>query len=162
MKNIHLKSFDKIIVLILGCIGYLTGCNLINPPMAEYGTPHADYEIKGAVTDSITASPIQNARIIITQDHSYTNGSQTLTYIDTMAVKRTDSEGKYDVQVVSFPLEEVAFKVKVDDTDGSANGGDFIKKESDVLFKSSELTGGKGGWYDGKAVKTVDFKLKKK
>lgn len=129
--------------------------------MAEYGTPYADFEMKGTVTDSITATPIQNARVIITQTHSYLNGGQMLSHIDTMAIKQTDSAGKYDIQIGSFPLEEVTFQLNVDDTDGSVNGGDFVTQEKDVLFKSSELTGGKG-WYDGKAVKTIDIKLKKK
>jgi len=129
--------------------------------MAEYGTPHADYEIKGTVTDSITASPIQNARIIITQNHSYLNGGQTLIHINTLAIKQTDSAGKYDILVGSFPLEEVSFQLKVDDTDGSVNGGEFVSQAKEVLFLRSELTGGKS-WYSGKAAKTIDIKLKKK
>jgi len=156
MKKLFLKPFDKILLILLAFLGF-TSCET----SYEYGTPSADYEIKGTVTDSIMATPIQNARVIITQTHSYPNGVQTISHIDTMAVKQTDNGGKYDIQVGSFPLEEVTFHLKVDDIDGSANGGDFVTQEKDVLFKSSELAGGKG-WYAGKAKKTVDIKLKKK
>ncbi|MDD4972414.1 MAG: radical SAM-associated putative lipoprotein [Paludibacter sp.] len=160
MKRLILKPYDKIIVAILGLISLLTGCILVNPPV-EYGVPHADFEIKGTVTDSITSTPVQHVRVTITQTLTQVMKDSTVTHTDTISVKETDSAGKYDVQFQTFPLEELTFKVKAEDIDGVANGGDFNPKQTDVLFKQSELSGGKG-WYTGKAVKTIDIKLKKK
>ena len=159
MKKLIIKSFDKFLLTILGLIGFLTGCSLINPPLVEYGTPHAEYEIKGTVTDSLTAAPVQNARIIISQTHN--EGDLIAPRIDTLALKETDSNGKYDIQFQDFPLDGITFQVTVVDIDGTANGGDFVSQEKDVMFKQSDLTGGKS-WYDGKGVKVIDFKLKKK
>jgi len=161
MKKLLIKSFDKVLISLLCLIGLLTGCDLIHPPVVEYGVPHADYEIKGIITDSISSAPIQNVRVIVTQNITYIDHDSTKVHIDTLKLRETDSAGKYDIQFQTFPLEEITFKIKAEDVDGSANGGDFISQEKDVIFKQSELTGGKS-WYNGKAVKIVDIKLKKK
>jgi putative lipoprotein (rSAM/lipoprotein system) len=160
MKKLILKRYDRIIIVILGLIGFLTGCNLIHPPLVEYGVPHAEYEMKGTVTDSITSSPVQNIRVIISQTQN--NGDLASPTIDTLAIKETDSSGKYDILITHFPSDSIIFHVKVDDMDGTANGGDFNSQTKDVLFHQTDLTGASGGWYDGQALKTVDFKLKKK
>ena len=162
MKKLILKPYDKIIIGILGIVGFLTGCNLINPPLVEYGTPTADYEIKGTVTDSITSTPIAEARVIITRSQTYITNDSTATRIDTLAIKETDSAGKYDIAMQQFPLEDITFEVKIEDVDGSANGGDFNSQNKDVSFKFSDLSKGNNSWYLGKGVKTQDFKLKKK
>jgi len=160
MKRLIIKPYDKIIVAILGLISLLTGCILVNPPV-EYGVPHADYEIKGIVTDSITSTPLQHVKVTITQTQTHVMKDSTVTYTDTLAVKETDSAGKYDVQFQTFPLEVMTFKVKAEDIDGAANGGDFTSQQKDAQFTNSDLSGGKS-WYTGKAVKTIDIKLKKK
>ena len=161
MKRLILKPYDKIIIALLGLIGLLTGCDLIHPPVAEYGVPHADYEINGTVTDSTTSSPVKNVQVIISRSVTTVQKDTTFTHVDTLAVKETDSSGKYDAQFQTFPLEDLSFNVKANDIDGPGNGGDFSTKQLDVVFKLSDLSGGKG-WYNGKALKTMDFKLKKK
>jgi putative lipoprotein (rSAM/lipoprotein system) len=160
MKKLILKRYDRIIIVILGLIGFLTGCNLIHPPLVEYGVPHAEYEMKGTVTDSITSSPVQNIRVIISQTQN--NGNLASPTIDTLSIKETDSSGKYDILITHFPSDSIIFHVRVDDMDGTANGGDFNSQTKDVLFRQTDLTGTTGDWYDGHALKTVDFKLKKK
>jgi len=162
MKKRFLRPYDKIIIAILGLIGFLTGCDLIHPPVAEYGVPHADYEITGTVTDSITSLPIQNIKVTVTRVQTYIEKDSTFTHTDTLAVKETDIAGKYDIGFEFFPLDELTFEIKIEDTDGQANGGDFSSLQKEVVFKHSDLSGSKGGWYDGKAIKTLDIKLKKK
>jgi putative lipoprotein (rSAM/lipoprotein system) len=159
MKKRIIKSFDRLLLVLLGLIGVLTGCSIINPIPVEYGTPHADYEFKGTVTDSLTATPVQNARIIISQ--TFNEGDLIAPHIDTLALKETDSNGKYDILIQNYPPDGITFHVNVVDIDGTANGGDFVSQEKDVVFNQSDLTGGKS-WYDGKGVKVIDFKLKKK
>jgi len=161
MKKLILKPYDRIIIALLGLIGLLTGCDLIRPPVAEYGVPHADYEITGTVTDSITTAPVKNVQVIISRSVTTVQKDTTFALVDTLAVKETDNAGKYDAQFQTFPLEDLSFNVKVNDTDGPANGGDFSTKQLDVVFKLSDLSGNKG-WYNGKALKTMNFRLKKK
>jgi len=162
MKKLLLKPYNSLIMVLLGLIGTLTGCKLADSPVAEYGVPNAEYEIKGTVTDSITSTAVQNLRVVITQTPVSAGKDTSLNKIDTVAVKLTDSAGKYDISVQEFPLDKRTFNVKVEDTDGTANGGDFQAQAQDAVAMHSDLTGAKTGWSQGKAVKIVDFKLKKK
>ena len=161
MKKLIFKPYEKIIIALLGLIGLLTGCDLIHPPVAEYGVPYANYELTGTVTDSITSIPIQNIKVTVTNTHTYTEKDSTFTRTDTLVSKGTDKTGKYDIRFEFFPLEELTFEIKTEDNDGPANGGDFSPVNRQVTFKSSDLSGGKG-WYNGKALKTIIIKLKKK
>jgi putative lipoprotein (rSAM/lipoprotein system) len=160
MKKFILKPYDKIILALITIIGSFTSCDYINTP-AEYGSPYADYEIKGTVTDSISSTPVQHVRVTVTQNRTFGRHDSVLVSIDTLAVKETDSTGKYDIQFQTYPLEVQIFNVKAEDIDGSANGGDFAPLQKNAQFTDSDLSGGKG-WDKGKAVKIIDIKLKKK
>jgi len=149
MKNLFLKHFDKIILSLLAILGF-AACE----PMAEYGTPSADFIIKGTVTDSISSSPVANIRVIRGDSATY-----SYPLFDTIY---TDATGKYEMSVNSFPVESPTFRLKVDDIDGGQNGGDYQSKTVKVVFTSSDWIETKSGWYAGKAQKTVDIKLKKK
>ena len=149
MKKLFLKPFDKIILSLLAIFGF-TQCEM----PVEYGTPSADFIIKGTITDSISSTPVANIRVI-------RGDSTSLAYprFDTIY---TDVNGKYQTTVRSFPVESPTFHLKVDDMDGAQNGGDFQRKTVEVVFTSSDWIEKKSGWYAGKAQKTVDIKLKKK
>ena len=149
MKRLFLKPFDKIILSLLAIFGF-AACE----PMAEYGTPSADFIIKGTLTDSISSTSVPNIRII---RGDYATYSYPL--FDTIY---TDATGKYKMSVNSFPVESPTFHLKVDDVDGTQNVGDFQSKTVEVVFISSDWIEKKSGWYAGKAQKTVDIKLKKK
>ncbi len=155
MKRSFLKGFDKLLVALLGLLS-LPGCET----RVEYGVPTAEFEIKGTITDSITAAPIPNARVIVTLDQKYNVLDSLQVITDTLALKESDENGKYDVQFSEFPLDSLTFKVKVEDLDGAANGGEYVTTEKNITFRFSDLQGGKG-WYSGKAAKTLDLKLKK-
>jgi len=158
MKKQLIKYFDKVLIGLMAVVGLFSGCETV----VEYGTPTADYEIRGTVTDSITALPVQNASVIVTLTKTHNEPDTTITVVDTLASTNTDVSGKYDIQFSEFPLEEISVKLKVADEDGIANGGDFASVEKTVVFKRTDLEGKKSGWYDGKAVKTQDIKLQPK
>jgi len=147
MKRSFIKFFDKIIVLLLGFSGFFNSCE--SP--AEYGMPHADFEIKGIATDETNSQPIQNIRVI---RQIYENFGDTL---------YTDSEGKYAFEFQEFPPSpESTFHLKIEDIDGEENGGDFGTKEIDVtITKADQVKKGDGSWYDGKFVKTQNIELEK-
>ena len=137
MKKFIIKSFDKIIVVLLGFLGIFNSCE--RP--CEYGVPHGQYEFKGIVTNKETSDPIQNIQVV--------------TYRDTVY---TDNEGKFTFNVISPP-----FSLKVEDIDGEENGGDFAMQTIDVKFtKADQVEKGDGKWYEGKFVKTQNIKLEKK
>ena len=143
-----IKYFDRIILLILGLAG-LASCE----PMAEYGVPSADYQIKGTVTDSVTNSPLKNIRVI-------RKFAENSLYGDTVY---TDAEGKYNINFTTFPVDNPQFSLKYEDTDGVLNGGDFAERELTVKITSSDwVDDGDDDWYYGKAVKTENIKLQYK
>ena len=149
MKNLFLKPFDKIILSLLAILGF-TQCEVAY----EYGTPSADFIIKGTITDSISSTPIPNIRIIRGDSTSY-----SYPLFDTIY---TDVNGKYQTTAGAFPVESPTFHLKIDDIDGAQNVGYFQRKTVEVVFTSSDLIEKKSGWYAWKAQKTVYIKLKKK
>ena len=154
MKNLFLKHFDKIILALLGCIGFLTGCSIINPPVAEYGVPSAEFIIKGTVTDSISSTPIPKIRIISGDSAAY-----SYPLFDTVY---TDAEGKYQTSIRAFPVESRTTHLKIDDIDGVQNGGDFQSKTVKVAFTSLDWTEKHSGWNSGSLLNITNIKLKKK
>ncbi|MFA5045170.1 MAG: radical SAM-associated putative lipoprotein [Paludibacter sp.] len=158
MKKLFFKFFDKALIGLLAATGLLSGCETV----VEYGTPTADYEMKGTITDSVKSVAIQNIKVIVTLTKSYEMSDTTISRIDTLGSTLTDISGKYDIQFQEFPMDDNTFRIEATDEDGDANGGDFKTGTKDVPFKLSDLEGKKSGWYDGKAVKTIDIMLQPK
>jgi putative lipoprotein (rSAM/lipoprotein system) len=151
MKRNCIKLFDKVIVLLLSCLGFLTGCD--NPtdeygsPYVEYGVPSAEYELNGTVTDVWTSKPIPNIRVV--------RPLHVREYGDTTY---TDDKGKYHFAFRDFPSD--AYQLKFEDIDDIQNGGLFMTEEVKGTFtKNDQTQKGDGHWYGGKFVKTQDIKL---
>lgn len=106
-----------------------------------YGTPTADYIVKGTVTDE-AGNPIMGINIY---------PSRTLT------LAKTDAEGRFKTDTLSY--DGPYFFV---DPDGDANGGRF---ETDTLyyndFKSTKVGESKHTWHMGVFELEAEVKLKK-
>jgi putative lipoprotein (rSAM/lipoprotein system) len=150
MRTKCIGFFDKVIILLLSAVGFLTGCDKIGGGIvAEYGVPNADYELKGTVTDKTTSQSIQNIRVI--------RPVQSPEYGDTTY---TDKDGKYHFVFNDFPNDTNTYQLKLEDIDGGENGGEFITAEVEGVFtKNDQVEKGNGHWYDGKFVKTHDVVL---
>lgn len=147
MKKFMIRFFDRLILALLAVAGLTTACD---EPMVEYGTPTADYVIKGTVTDSITTQSIKNIRVIRELDENGVYGDTTY----------TDAKGCYQFSFSGFPDEHPEFRLKTEDIDGDQNGGEFENRKVIVQINSSDRTEtGDNHWYLGKAVKKQDFKL---
>jgi len=154
MNKSFVKFFDKIIVLLLGFSGVFSSCESTpwgnEDPVCEYGVPHAEFEIKGTVTNKANSQPIQNIRVI-RQIHE--NFGDTL---------YTDSDGKYTFEFQDFPHSENVFHLKIEDIDGGENGGLFDNQEIDVkITKADQVKRGNGSWYNGKFAKTQNIELER-
>ncbi|GHT04225.1 hypothetical protein FACS189423_06580 [Bacteroidia bacterium] len=152
MKKSAIKFFDKVIVLLLSCFGFLTGCDNpmdeYGPPYVEYGVPSAEYELNGTVTDVLTSNPIPNIRVVRPFPYLREHGDTTY----------TDSKGKYRFAFRDFPSD--AYQLKFEDMDGEENVGAFVTEEVEGKFtKDDQTQKGDGHWYVGKFVKTQDVKL---
>lgn len=117
------------------------------PIVVEYGSPYAEFVLKGSVTDT-EGNALENIRVILKPYEGYPEANYTL---------RTNSAGRYEFDAMSvFP--SIQMTVTAEDTDGTDNGGEFAPQDAVVELKSSDFTDG-DGWYAGKAEKTVDFQL---
>lgn len=159
MKKSVLKSLDKIILVFLGFLGFF-GCET----PAEYGTPYADYEISGTITDSISSEPISQIKVILSDSIDYTY--QNSIYPAHEYIRDTvysDSSGKYSFKFTAMPYNEVSFHLKTIDIDGPSNNGDYKSRNVNVNIISTDWIDKVGkNWYTGKAIKEQDIKLQKK
>lgn len=77
----------------------------------EYGSPYAEFEVKGKVTDQ-QGEPIAGIQV-------------TCDAVD-MQPEYTDSEGMYTLYGNGFPREKI--QITFEDIDGEENGGTFAGK----------------------------------
>jgi putative lipoprotein (rSAM/lipoprotein system) len=116
------------------------------PIMAEYGVPHADYVIKGTVTDQ-DGNPIKGIQVSSLAGNEYHRQCDTV---------YTDDDGGYEIRrTIDFLGPEV--DVRYEDVDGYENGGLFMTEDRKVALEKQEEG---SGWYDGLfAAFGVDVKM---
>ena len=151
MKIRFLRWYNALLTALLSILGY--GCSSEGPE--EYGCPHADYIIKGTVTDE-AGTPIQGIKT--TLKNLYGVSPQNGQVLDSFL---TDDSGKY--QVYDNGMESSQTKLIVEDIDGEENGGEFLSDTLDINHeKVVQTKEGDGRWYQGSFEITQDVKLKKK
>ena len=152
MSKSLIKFWDKIIVVLLGFVGLSSivySCAKYGA--LEYGTPHAEYEIKGVITNEKTSKPIKHIQVTLQIRPEYR--------IDTLY---TNSLGGYNHKFGDFPLDSPV-RLKFEDIDGEENGGEFETKELDIKFTDADrVEKGDGKWNKGKFLKTVNIELEHK
>ncbi len=145
-----LAFYQKVLGGLLVMLGF-SGCDNIGADM--YGTPYADFSIKGTVADE-DGKPIPSATVII-RDLGYKGGNLDYPdlYIDENYnnVLTTDSEGQYGVTRQGF-ASETLFRIVAKDA----------SHESDSLEVTLAPPGSNDTWYEGEAKETVNITLKKK
>jgi len=154
MKKSIIKSFDKMIVVLLGMLGMFAGCksksdcscNQIGIPeyglQPMYGLPPVTYVINGTVTDKANSKPIANIRV---------NDCVT------------DAKGNYHAACYDDPNQKNVLHLHLEDVDGEENGGHFKSKEVDIKLTDADLEKRKECEKEGGVlVKTKNIKLEKK
>ena len=148
MKKVKIrffKSYNSLISILLTILGFSAACDHsadeYGTPIAEYGTPHATFIVKGQVQSETDSKSISNIQVIMNLDTSY-----------------TDSNGKYVVESSNFPQSQT-YLLKFKDIDGAANQ-EFNDLDTIVEFKDPQFTGGTGNWDAGETVKEINVKMK--
>jgi len=144
MRRFVLKTYGKVIAWILTALGLYTSCDIISP--AEYGTPTADFIVRGNINDAHNMQPIEDMAVI-RKSRMAPYGNDTV---------RTDADGNYELEFteVAFGPEDITVYTS-DIRDG--------KYQSDTIqIKAHELKQIKKrdkNWYNGKFEGKADFSL---
>lgn len=139
MKKIITKSLS-----ILGFTIPMFGCDV--PDM--YGTPSADYEVKGKVLDA-DGDPIKGIKVSLMEDPVYNS-------VSTHSIEN----GEFKVCLRTIPFDKV--QLTAQDIDGAENGGEFEEKTLELDFSKVAYTGESDGWYHGKKSLEQDIVLEEK
>ena len=159
MKVRFNRWYNAVLTALLSMLGF--SCSLDEPEeygpiVLEYGVPHADYIVKGTVTDE-TGTPIQGIKTSI---KGFFPGAEKV-YVEGLDSIQTDASGQYQLKYMGMPHKYL--KLIVEDIDGEANGGEFLSDTLDIDFdKAEKAKDGDGHWYKGVYNIPQDVKLKKK
>ena len=160
MKVRFCRWYNAVLTVLLSMLGY--GCSSSEEDvemygtLVEYGAPHADYIVKGIVTDE-TGTPVQGIKTSLREVYQTKKETQ---YFGMDSIQ-TNEFGNYQLKYVGMP--DIRTKLVIEDIDGEANGGEFLSDTLDVNFDNATQTGkGDGKWYGGVYEITQDVKLKKK
>lgn len=139
-----LKGTNWVLAGLLTLLGFSCSSDLDNDDdlLCEYGSPHANYEIKGKVVDRQN-NPIPDIQIEIRDSVP----SRGWAHSDTLY---TNNAGEFVWNTGEFP--GMTFKLTAIDIDDESNGGVFARDTSFVSFKNAKYVGGDGRWNSGTAT----------
>ena len=145
MKKFVLKTYGKIIAWVLTALGLYTSCDKIEP-RAEYGTPTADFIIKGNVNDAHNLQPIKDMGVIYKSDMA-PFGNDTV---------RTDANGNYELEFTKTAFGAEDITVYTSDIDKDEFQSDTIRIRASELKQIGKR---RKNWYNGKFEGKADFTL---
>ncbi len=126
-----MKKFLSKSLSILGFSIPMFGCDV--PDM--YGTPWADYEVKGKVLNA-DGDPIKGIKVSLIEDQYNSQSTQSL------------ENGEFKVKLGAIPFDKL--QLTAQDIDGTENGGEFEEKTVELDFSKVGFEGDSDGWYHGK------------
>ena len=157
IKRAFIKGTNWALAGLIGLLGF-TRCDIVDPKL-EYGTPNADYTVKGTVVDKTTGKPIEGIRV------GYDSGpyAQVMygvvpTPYQPKASVTTNAKGEYKLTDRFSEIGQDQIPVFVSDIDGQENGlySDTILYED---FKNAIHTGKQKDWYFGEYTVNVTIEL---
>ena len=148
MKRLFMKR-EKRHILEAACASVLAllgfgSCDNVGEAM--YGTPHADYSIKGAV-ETKEGKPIQGIKVSVISE------------TDTLGTALSDEKGAFAIQKGAFPFNKL--KVSAEDIDGEENGS-YKDTSINIELTQKDFKGGDKSWFSGKVEKEVTIQMEEK
>ena len=162
MKVRFTRWYNAVLTALLGLLGF-ESCDSpdeYGPIPVEYGTPYADYQFSGTVTDE-SNSPIKDIKVSAKFVYRKNDGTIESYGVDST---QTDGSGKYAFESRRF-ISDPDLKLIVEDMDGEANGGAFKSDTIDIDYDNAKKVKdpAKGeSWSTGTYAINQDIKLKKK
>ena len=144
---------------IIGMLGFSSCERGEKEVVCEYGTPHADYTVKGSVVNKATGKPIEGIRVGYGCNSCPVPeyGVIPTPYIPKSHVL-TNSKGEFKLTDSFFPVKDLTLPVSVEDVDGEKNGS-FQSEILQVDFSKAEHSGKPKSWYEGEYTVTVNVEL---
>ena len=156
MKVRFNRWYNAVLTALLSMLGY--GCSALEDPLdmygapVEYGCPHADYVVKGTVTDE-AGNPIQGIKVTVP------NGSTSAHHSEPYQSTLSNADGSFKLDEFSSMSGDFMY---IEDIDGEENGGEFMNDTINVNQLPMTQVEKGSGWYTGKYHVTANIKLKKK
>lgn len=157
MKERIYKIFGALLGVIISALGFSSCDDKEEPCM--YGTPYAEFELKGQVTDS-QDKPVEDAEVSVEQ--KYTIGDNAGDFLPLQCVGsdgkagdsvKTDSQGYYSLK--ASPMTDVV-RVTCTAPTSSTLQSESVEIQL-VLVKNPDI---KDNFYLGSYSTTQNFKLK--
>ena len=157
IKYTCLKKYNAFIVFLISFLGFASSCDILGGK-AMYGTPSADFIVKGKVEDTDSKNPIVGVKMEMSREMNSKNGK---VFVDVGSSFSVESTGKYEVtDNQAFP-EDQNYKIKFRDIDGVQNG-EYEPLDTTIIFQNPKFAKGDGSWYIGQTEKVVNVELKPK
>lgn len=155
MKNLLKVVFGS----LLSLLGF-SSCDIVKGGYCMYGQPHADFTVKGTVTD-VEGKPVEGIRTVVDAYQKWTDDAgieySNLDYTDTLY---TNVNGKIESRATLFSRPSEVM-ITISDMDGEENGGEFEEQViNDPEIKTVKK--GDGEWYIGAYEASFKVTLKKK
>jgi len=154
-RRAFIKKMNWTLAGIIGMLGFV-GCKKIT---CEYGSPYADYTVKGTVVNKATGKPIEGIRVGYNSQYISTAmyGVIPTPYQPKVHVL-TNAKGEFKL-TNSFSVEEnQTLPVYVEDIDGEKNGL-FQWERLQVDFSNAEHSGKPKRWYKGEYTVNMNIEL---
>jgi putative lipoprotein (rSAM/lipoprotein system) len=156
-RRAFIKEINWVLAGIIGMLGF-AGCNK-SEPLNEYGTPHADYTVKGTVVNKVTKKPIEGIRVGYSSRDipNLMYGVPQVPYTPKAHVL-TNTKGEFKLTDRFFPEGNKTLPVSVEDIDGEKNGS-FQSEYLEVDFSKAEHSGKTKSWYQGEYTVNMNIEL---
>jgi len=166
-RRTFIKKMNCGLAGIIGLLGF-AGCNKNENGKdypVEYGSPHADYTVKGAVVNKTNGKPIKGIRVgyicafcPVPEYGVIPTPYQLKSHVLTDAkgeFKLTGSFGIGEFQIID---NKPTLPVSVEDIDGEENGL-FQSEYLQVDFSKAERSGKPKSWYEGEYTVNLNVEL---
>ncbi|MCC8094470.1 MAG: radical SAM-associated putative lipoprotein [Tannerellaceae bacterium] len=148
-----IRGTNWVLAGILSLLGFSTS-SCEKEIVIEYGAPHANYILKGKVTNE-AGHAIPDIRIDIQEEHYYNYYESS--YQDRATIQ-SNAEGKFEHKVHSSFVQG-RYKLILTDTDGEKNG--LYQKDSlQVRFEKEDRIEKGSRWFEGTFEKEISITMK--